>query len=74
MEIISGKYAGHTGTVESNMYQRTVDYPDEWHNGHHVMVDAEELVTVQWQQVETHSESRGFLSGQPVRTNLSSLQ
>ena len=32
-----GKYAGWTGTVESNVYQRTVDNPDEWANGDHVM-------------------------------------
>ena len=36
VKIISGKYAGHTGTVESNVYQRMVDYPDEWNNGFHV--------------------------------------
>ena len=52
MKIISGKYAGHFGTVESNVYQRTVDYPDEWHNSHHVMLDSEVLVTVRWEQVE----------------------
>ena len=52
VKIISGKYAGHTGTVESNVYQRTVDYPDEWANGHYVMLDTEELVTVRWEQVE----------------------
>jgi len=39
--ITSGKYAGHQGIVESNVHQRTVDYPDEWHNGHHVMLDTE---------------------------------
>ncbi len=27
--ISTGKYAGRTGTIESNVYQRTVDYPDE---------------------------------------------
>ena len=52
VRIISGKYAGHTGTLESNVYQRTVDYPDEWHNGYHIMLDTEELVTVRWEQVE----------------------
>ena len=46
--IISGKYAGQTVTVESNVYQRTTDYPDEWHNGFHVMLDTDELVTVRW--------------------------
>ena len=35
VRITSGKYAGNTGTVESNVYQRTVDYPNEWFNGHH---------------------------------------
>ena len=50
--ITSGKYPGHTSTVESNVYQRTVDYPDEWFNGHHVMLDTEKLVTVRWEQVE----------------------
>ena len=28
--------AGHHGTVESNVFQKTVDCPDEWFNGHHV--------------------------------------
>ena len=51
VRITTGKYAGHTGTVESNVHQRTVDYPDEWSNGYHVMLDAEELVTVRWDQV-----------------------
>ena len=34
------------------MFLRTVDYPDEFHNGHHVMLDNEVLVTVRWEQVE----------------------
>ena len=52
MKITSGKYAGHIGTVESNVYQRTVDYPDELNNGFHVMLDSEELDTVKRDQVE----------------------
>ena len=52
VRITTGKYAGHFGTVESNVYQRTVDYPDELHNGFHVMLDTGELVTVRWEQVE----------------------
>ena len=44
--ITTGEYAGHTGTVESNVYQRTLDYPDEFANGHHVMLDTEVLVTL----------------------------
>jgi len=44
--------------VESNVNQRTVDFPDEWHNGHHVMLDTEELVTVRWEQVESLTPSK----------------
>ena len=50
--ITTGKYAGQNGTVESNVCQRTVDYPDEWANRYHVMLDTEKLVTVRWEQVE----------------------
>ena len=50
--ITSGKYAGRTGRVDSNVFQRTVDYPSELANGFHVMLDTEELVTVRWDQVE----------------------
>jgi hypothetical protein len=49
--ITSGKYAGHSGTVEANVYQKTGDYPDEWANGYHVILDTEELETVRWDQV-----------------------
>ena len=51
VKITSGKYAGQTGTVESNVHQRTVDYPDELFNGFHIMLDSEGLVTVRWEQV-----------------------
>ena len=40
-----------TGTVESNVFQRTVDYPGELSEGFHVMLDSGELVTVRWDQV-----------------------
>ena len=35
------------------MHQRTVDYPNEMANGHHIMLDTGELVTVRQDQVET---------------------
>ncbi len=57
VRITTGTYAGHRGTVESNVYQRTVDYPDEWHNGYHVMLDSEVLVMVWWEQKEANSAS-----------------
>ena len=53
VRITTGKYAGHVGTIEANVYQRTVDYPDVYHNGHHIMLDSEVLVTVRWEQVVT---------------------
>ena len=53
VRITTGKYAGYTGTVESNVYQRSVDYPDEWYNGFHVLLDNVELATVRWEQVIT---------------------
>jgi len=54
--ITSGKYAGYCGTVEANVFQKTVDFPDEWSNGYHVMLDSEEIVTVRWDQVESMRE------------------
>lgn len=50
--ITTGKYAGQSGKVEANVYQKTVDYPDDWANGYHVMLDTEELVTVRRDQLE----------------------
>jgi hypothetical protein len=52
VKITTGKYAGRTGTIESDVYQLTMDYPDEWANGHKVMLDSDDLVTVRWDQVE----------------------
>ena len=49
--ITTGKYAGHTGTIGSNVFHRSADYPDDLYNGYHVMLTAEELVTVRWEQV-----------------------
>jgi len=53
VKIITGKYAGHTGVIESNVYQKTADCPDELNNGFHFMLDTEELITVRWDQVES---------------------
>ena len=62
MTITTGKYAGRTGTVDSNVFQRTVDYPDELANGYHVMLDTEELVTVRCDQVQTIDKGWGQLT------------
>jgi ribosomal protein L24 len=53
VRITTGKYEGHNGTVEANVYQRTVDHPDEWANGYHVILDTAELVTVRSDRVES---------------------
>ena len=53
VRITTGKYAGRTGMIESNVYQRTVDYPNDLSNGYHVMLDSGELVTVRWGPVES---------------------
>ena len=33
--IISGRYEGHQGAVDSAVFQRTVDYPDEFAAGYY---------------------------------------
>ena len=51
--ITNGIYTGRNGVIESNVHQRTVDYPNDLSNGFHVMLDSGELVTVRWDQVES---------------------
>ena len=48
--ITTGKYAGQTGTVESNVYQKSVDYHNDLSNGIQVMLDTG-LIIVRWDQV-----------------------
>jgi len=43
--ITTGKYAGHTGTIDSNVYQKSVDYPGEFSNVQQIMPDSEKLMT-----------------------------
>ena len=53
--VTSGKYAGARAVVESNVYQKSVDYPEEPADGFQVTVphgDGKETwVTVRWDQV-----------------------
>ena len=44
--ITTGKYRGHQGVIESNVFQKTVDYPNDLSNGFQVMLDTEEVVIV----------------------------
>jgi len=52
VRVISGRYAGGTGTVDANVFQRTVDYPEEFAAGFHLVLDDGTVVTVRREQVE----------------------
>ena len=56
VRITTGKYAGQTGTVESNVFQKTADYPEELANGYHVMLDTEEVVSLRWDQIASECQ------------------
>ena len=46
--ITTGRYQSCTGFVDSAVFQRTVDQPDEYAPGYHVVLDNGEVVTVRW--------------------------
>ena len=48
--IISGRYTGQDGLVDSNVFQKTVDYPEEYARGCHVVIEDGQVVTVRWGQ------------------------
>ena len=49
--IVSGRYAGLPGTVDSAVFQRTIDYPDAFSPGYHVIIDDDLVVTLRRDQV-----------------------
>ena len=51
--IVSGRYKGVSGIVESLVHQRTVDRPDDYDAGYHVVIGDGEVITVRWDQVES---------------------
>ena len=51
IRIISGSRRGKTGTVEAQVFQKTLDYPDELAYGFHVTLDDGTWVTVRQDQV-----------------------
>ncbi len=53
--ILSGRYEGRLGAVDSAVFQRTVDFPDEFAPGYHVVLGDEAVVTVRWDQVDSRS-------------------
>ena len=54
--IISGRYRGSHGVVHSAVFQRTVDYPEEYSAGYHVILDSGPVITIRWDQVHAPAE------------------
>ena len=46
--IVFGKRAGVLGVVDSAVFQRTLDYPDDYSPGYHVILVDDAVVTVRW--------------------------
>ena len=61
VRIISGMYAGASGTVDTKVFQYSVNYPEELGMSYHVVLDAGQWVTVRVEQV-TLSETRPALA------------
>ena len=53
IRIISGRYAGRTGRVEANLFQRTVDFPEDYAKGSHIALDDGKHITMRRDQVES---------------------
>ena len=49
--ITSGRYSECAGVVDSAVFQRTVDRPDEYSAGYHVILDSGPVITVRWDQL-----------------------
>ena len=52
VRIVSGKHKGATGMIDSRVFQRSVDLPEEHTACYHVLLDSELVVTVNVSQVE----------------------
>jgi len=52
VRITTGKYAGQTGLVESNVHQTTADYPKNLRDGFQVMLDTGGVIVVRLDQAE----------------------
>ncbi|MEE3012760.1 MAG: KOW motif domain-containing protein [Chloroflexota bacterium] len=56
VQIISGKFKGHTGTVDANVFQRSVDFPKDHLPCHHILLDNHLVITINVNQVEALDE------------------
>jgi hypothetical protein len=55
--ITSGKYAGWTGTIEANVYQKVADYPNQWAR----IVNAGDICwEIQSRSLALHGSIRGY--------------
>ena len=45
--------------MDSNVYQRTVDYPEAYARGYHVALENGKTVTVRWDQVQATEQGTG---------------
>ena len=67
VRVTRGKLVGRAGIVGSNVFQKTVDYPNDLSNGFQVLLDTGDLVTVRWDQVEGSTlDSSHLLFGRPL--------
>ena len=49
--IVSGQRSGVLGVVDSAVFQRTIDHPEDVSPGYHVVLPDNAVVTVRWDQV-----------------------
>ena len=52
VQIISGKHKEATGTVDANVFQRSVDFPKDHLPCHHVLLHNHLVITINVNQVE----------------------
>jgi hypothetical protein len=52
VQIIYGKHKGATGTVDANVFQRSVDFPKDHLPCHNVLPDDHLVITINVNQVE----------------------
>ena len=50
--IVSGQRSGMMGVVDSAVFQRTIDHPEDVSPGYHVVLADNAVVTVRWDQVK----------------------
>ena len=50
--IVSGQRSGMMGVVDSAVFQRTIDHPEDVSPGYHVVLADDAVVTVRWDQAK----------------------